>query len=168
VSRAMPQAARAIWFDAIFANSFWQKVSVAGPDECWPWLASCVKGRGRISLGGKMHLAPRISLVLRDRAWPADGLVACHSCDNALCVNPKHLWWGTVADNNRDTSIKGRGRGPAKHGQCRKGHVLTDENRSLSRGCKTCRRERFAIWQRAQRAASRFSRSGIAIARGAR
>lgn len=32
----------------------------------------------------------------------------CHSCDNPLCIRPKHLWNGTKTDNNLDRDIKGR------------------------------------------------------------
>lgn len=34
----------------------------------------------------------------------------CHSCDVPACCNPRHLWWGTAAENNEDCRRKGRKR----------------------------------------------------------
>lgn len=36
------------------------------------------------------------------------GYAIMHSCDNRLCINPKHLQKGTWADNNKDRAEKGR------------------------------------------------------------
>jgi hypothetical protein len=36
------------------------------------------------------------------------GLVICHTCDNGLCINPSHLFKGTVRDNALDAVAKGR------------------------------------------------------------
>ena len=34
--------------------------------------------------------------------------VACHKCDYPPCINPEHLWVGTVKDNVHDRLKKGR------------------------------------------------------------
>jgi hypothetical protein len=36
------------------------------------------------------------------------GYLACHTCDVRACINPDHLYEGTVTDNNRDTVRRGR------------------------------------------------------------
>jgi hypothetical protein len=42
-------------------------------------------------------------------------MFVCHSCpgdDHRWCVNPRHLWLGTSADNAHDLIAKGRAKGP--------------------------------------------------------
>lgn len=86
---------------------------------CWQWVgAKNDNGWGSFRLrpgaGGSMAAA-RASWVLH-RGPIAAGMCVCHYCDNPLCVNPEHLWLGTVADNNRDCAAKGRNINPdARH-----------------------------------------------------
>jgi len=42
-----------------------------------------------------------------------EGMQVLHTCDNPLCINPKHLFLGTQSDNMKDASNKKRLRGYA-------------------------------------------------------
>lgn len=78
---------------------------------CWLWTGdvSTKKGevRARIKHGGKTRVGARVAYELHVGPIP-DGLLVCHRCDVPLCVNPKHLFLGTHADNVRDCENKGR------------------------------------------------------------
>lgn len=96
-------------------SRFWGKVDARNPNGCWPWTGARNKsGYGVISLGYKQFLAHRVSLAIVGR--DAGELLACHSCDTPLCVNPAHLWAGTQRDNLADCSAKGRRAVGKKHG----------------------------------------------------
>lgn len=106
-------------------DRFWSKVDMAGMNKCWIWMGSKDKnGYGRLNCklsNGKFSpvLAHRISMsIYLDRVL-LDSEKVLHDCptgDNPSCVNPLHLWLGTIADNNRDKMEKGRFR---HHGRCK-------------------------------------------------
>lgn len=90
---------------------FWMKVDRRGPDECWPWKGTKLRhGYGVLYKPGKTSeyvRAHRFSWSLVNGPIP-DGMVICHRCDNPNCVNPAHLFVGSIADNNHDRNAKGR------------------------------------------------------------
>jgi len=85
-------------------------------DDCCIWLLGKDKdGYGKIKVNGKHLRAHRLSYEMHVGPIPS-GLLVLHTCDVPECVNPEHLWIGTVTDNNpvtdnnRDREVKGRGR----------------------------------------------------------
>ena len=89
----------------------WKRVDKPSPQQCWEWRGARNRlGYGVLTVRRRRWLAHRLAWSLaRGKAIP-DGLVVCHRCDNPSCVNPKHLWLGTQADNMRDMFEKGRGK----------------------------------------------------------
>jgi hypothetical protein len=95
-----------------FEQYFWSFVDRRTPGECWPWTGKAMRGYGRIVINGKLKFAHRIALMLHQQQDdPGSKVFACHQCDNPICCNPNHLWWGSSADNVRDAVSKGRMRG---------------------------------------------------------
>jgi HNH endonuclease len=101
---------------------FFEKVDPSG--ECHLWRsARCAAGYGQFTLNRYSLKAHRVVWAWTHGPIP-DGLCVLHRCDNPPCVNPAHLWLGTIADNNNDKARKGRGRTPQgeRHGRAK----LTD------------------------------------------
>ncbi len=122
---------------------FWSRVQVSQPHECWPWRGHVKKngyGAWSIHHGVTVH-AHRVAWELTYGAIP-DGQFVCHSCDYRQCCNPQHLWLGTHQDNMDDARRKGRLIRPSPT-HCRRGHLITEENRQpLRQGCLICRKLR--------------------------
>lgn len=117
-----------------------RRVTMEPNTGCWLWLGT-MSEYAQAYVDGKTMSVPRLVLGLKK----GDGLCACHRCDNPACVNPAHLFIGTIADNNRDMMRKGRFVHPETlRTHCAKGHPFSGENLRISgrghRICQTCDR----------------------------
>lgn len=100
------------------ADRFWAKVNQLGPEHptlgrCWLWTGARKGGKWTYGILGSraIRVAPeaahRVSWELHYGPIP-DGANVLHRCDNPPCVNPQHLFLGTLKDNTRDMLQKGR------------------------------------------------------------
>lgn len=106
-------------------NTFWNNVAITADDnQCWNWQASTFdNGYGSVRIDGKQLRAHRVAWMFPNYVIP-DGLKVCHSCDNKLCCNPKHLFIGTSQDNSSDMVEKERSARGEKQGSAK----LTESN----------------------------------------
>lgn len=87
-------------------DRFWEKVNKK--KGCWLWKAGIgLDGYAKFGINGKTIHAHRVSYELTYGCIPI-GLCVCHKCDNPKCVNPDHLFIGTVQDNINDRVRKNR------------------------------------------------------------
>lgn len=83
-------------------------------DGCWEWLGGKDRDgypRMRSEVDGVLYKkAHRFSVAYFRGEHPVAGQNVCHTCDNPSCVNPDHLYVGSIAENQAEKWAKGRGK----------------------------------------------------------
>lgn len=101
---------------------FLSKVSPEPNTGCWLWVGGYggpeQRGYFRTTQPRRWAQASRLAWAI----WRGDipeGLCVLHRCDMNICVNPSHLFLGTVKDNVADKMAKGRQACGAAHGSAK-------------------------------------------------
>lgn len=148
--------------DISIRKRFWNKVDRLSDDECWPWTGNTASIRryGRFSIDGKSRVATHVSWEIANNKPFPDGLFGCHTCDNPICVNPKHIWPGTQTENMQDCMAKGRFQFKPKLDVCKNGHDLTAEGARGTRDrCAECNRMHSKKYNQKRRKSERVRRT---------
>jgi len=120
---------------------FWARAEQpAIASACWIWRGAVkASGYGQMTVS----LTPKRKVVSAHRlAWllingEIGDMCVLHRCDNPLCVNPDHLFLGTILDNWNDCVAKGRAKLHLPNGRPRNtvlGLASVNEIRALHDG----------------------------------
>jgi len=92
-----------------YVRRIWNKVQIPSDlNDCWNWTGACDRdGYGRINVNTKSYRSHRLIYEMYN-GYFNQNLEVCHKCDNPRCVNPNHLFLGTLQDNMDDKVSKNR------------------------------------------------------------
>lgn len=100
------------WHGNTIRSRFEDKLMYEPNTGCWIWTGA-TRGNnhyGALKINQKNSICThRLSYQMYKGVVP-DDLNVLHTCDNALCCNPNHLYLGTQLDNIKDRTLKQRTR----------------------------------------------------------
>ena len=91
----------------IHIKRFWEKVYVKDENDCWLWIGGQSKGYGTFWVTSRNYGAHVISFRIANPNINIVGEIL-HTCDNKICVNPKHLTIGSHSQNMKDAALRGQ------------------------------------------------------------
>lgn len=112
-----------------FPERFFSLVEIPkNSDSCWIWKGHKTPGGyGKIKSQGKNWSAHRYSYIFH-YGHVEQKFFICHSCDNPICVNPKHLFKATPKENTQDMYKKCRQKRPEKYKRLCKDQIIEIRN----------------------------------------
>jgi hypothetical protein len=88
------------------------KIKIDKKTDCWIWQgAQKGRGYGAVHYNKKLRRAHRVSFEVFVGEIKK-GKILLHSCNNPLCINPKHLSPGTHQENTKQMIEEGRANPP--------------------------------------------------------
>lgn len=95
--------------------------------DCVLWRGSTVDGYGVLHIANTTYKAHRLLAFVFVEGW-FEGAVIRHRCNNKLCINDKHLRWGTRQENAIDVREAGGNRKSRNQGAANGMAKLTEHD----------------------------------------